>query len=80
MRECSRILNGAFGVSASQHPTQLEKWVFRTNLTFANPLRPDTQDVIARAGELRIQVKMITNGYVSIPKENTNFHDQGHSS
>ena len=45
------------------------KWVFLWNLTFSNPLRPDTQDVIATADELRIQVKMITYGYVSIPKE-----------
>ena len=36
---------------------------------FKNPLPPDTQDVITTAGALCIQVKMITFGYVSIPKE-----------
>ena len=43
--------------------------VFLWNLTFSNPLRPDTQDIIATACALRIQVKMITYGYASIPKE-----------
>jgi len=45
------------------------KWVFRGNLTFSDPPRPDTKDVIFRAGELGIQVKMITGDHVAIAKE-----------
>merc|ERR1712136_566358 len=36
------------------------KWFFRGNLAFSDPPRLDTKDVITRAGELGIQVKMIT--------------------
>ena len=45
------------------------KWVFRGNLTFSDPPRPDTKDVIFGAGELGIQVKMITGDHVAIAKE-----------
>ena len=69
VHECSRILNGAIGVSALHHLTQLKNWFSFGISRFKNPLRPDTQDVIASASALRIQVKMITCGYVSIPKE-----------
>ena len=36
---------------------------------FLNPLRPDTQDIIAMACALRIEVKMIIDGHVAIAKE-----------
>ena len=45
------------------------KWVFRRNLTFSDPPRPDTKDVIFGAGELGIQVKMITGDHVATAKE-----------
>ena len=45
------------------------KWVFRGNLTFSDPPRPGTKDVIFGAGELGIQVKMITGDHVAIANE-----------
>ena len=45
------------------------KWVFSGSLTFSDPPRPDTKDVIFGAGELGIQVKMITGDHVAIAKE-----------
>ena len=45
------------------------KWVFRGNLTFADPPRLDTEDVIFGAEDLGIQVKMITGDHVAIGKE-----------
>ena len=77
MRECSRILNGAFGVSALHHPMQLENGYSFGISRFKNPLRLDTQDVIATAGALRIQVKMIIDGYVAIAKETCRVIDRG---
>ena len=70
-RECASVLASergvrCFGIASSD---TVGKWVCLWNLTFSNPLRPDTQDIIATAGALRIQVKMITYGYASIPKE-----------
>ena len=62
------------------------KLVFRGNLTFSDPQRPDTKDVICGAGELGIQVKMSTGrprrdweGNVSSDWcRNKDSHDQGH--
>ena len=45
------------------------KWFSVGNLTFSDPPRPDTKDVIFGAGELGIQVKMITGDHVAIAKE-----------
>ena len=45
------------------------KWFFRGTVTFSDPLGPDTKDVIFGAGELGIQVKMITGDHVAIEKE-----------
>ena len=53
------------------------KSVFCFNLTFSNPLRPDTLVVIARASDLRIQVKMIIDGHVAIAKETCRVIDMG---
>ena len=39
------------------------------NLTFSDSPRPDTKDVIFGAGELGIQVKIITGDHVAIAKE-----------
>ena len=53
------------------------KWVFCFNLTFSNPLHPDTLDVIARASDLRIQVKIIIDGHVAIAKETCRVINMG---
>ena len=45
------------------------KWVFRGNLTFSDWPRFDKKDVIFGAGELDIQVKMVTGDHVAIAKE-----------
>ena len=55
-----------FGIASSDAFGKLD---FLWFLTFLNPLRPDTQDIIATAGALRIQVKMIIDGHVAIAKE-----------
>ena len=62
----ARVL--AFGVSAVHHPTQL-KMVFPWNFTFFQNRFVLTQDVIATADALRIQVKMIIDGHGAITKE-----------
>ena len=46
-------------------------------LTFSNPLRPDTLDVIARASELRNQVNIIIDGHVAIAKETCRVINMG---
>ena len=45
------------------------KWVFRWNFKFSDWPRFDTKDVIFGAGELGIQVKMVTGDHVAIAKE-----------
>ena len=47
------------------------------NLTFSDPPRPDTKDVIFGAGELGIQVKMITGDHVAIAKETCRLIGKG---
>ena len=70
MRKCCRMLNLASCVLGQSHlPTQMENGVFRGNVTFSDPLGPDTKDVIFGARELGIQVKMITGDHVAIAKE-----------
>ena len=46
-------------------------------LTFSNPLHLDTLDVIARASDLRIQVKIIIDGHVAIAKEACRVFNKG---
>jgi len=46
-----------------------EKWVMLGILTFLDPPRPDTKEVLARAMEFGIDVKMITGDHVAIAKE-----------
>ena len=69
MRECCRMLNRASGVQASHLPTQMENGLSVGISRFSDPQRPDTKDVIFGAGELGIQVNMITGDNVAIGKE-----------
>ena len=69
MRKCCRMLNGH---SVFRHRIFRRRWkigIFRGNLTFSDWPRLDTKDVIFGAGELGIQVKMITGDHVAIAKE-----------
>jgi len=46
-----------------------DRWTFVGVLTFSDPPRPDTKDVIHKAMQLGVGVKMITGDHVAIAKE-----------
>jgi len=54
-----------------------EQWVFCGMLTFVDPPRPDTKDVIHQAHALGVGVKMITGDHVAIAKETCRVLDLG---
>ena len=62
MRRCSRMLSEESAVSASHPPTRKENGFQRKSHVFRS-------DVIARAAELGVQVKMISGDHVAIAKE-----------
>ena len=59
-------LNGACGVQASHLPTQMENGFSVGISHLSDPPRPDTKDVNFGAGELGIQVKIITGDHVAV--------------
>eukprot|EP00929_Paragymnodinium_shiwhaense_P000048 TRINITY_DN10016_c0_g1_i1.p1 TRINITY_DN10016_c0_g1~~TRINITY_DN10016_c0_g1_i1.p1 ORF type:complete len:842 (+),score=194.22 TRINITY_DN10016_c0_g1_i1:111-2636(+) len=52
-------------------------WELVGLLTFVDPPRPDTKEVIHRAMELGVQVKMVTGDHVAIARETCRVLDMG---